>query len=106
MDAKVSSDLIVDGVAIWITQKRSNGTGRFVMRAGEDGLPLQWEEVQPATETRPTLRLTDDAARALLDALTRHYQGATDLHTVRADLLHERGRVDKLIGILGERVMR
>ena len=32
----------------------------------------------------------------LLDALLRHYQGASDMHTVRADLLHERGRVDKL----------
>lgn len=46
---------------------------------------------------KPTLTLSNDAARALLDALTRHYQGASDMHTVRADLLHERGRVDKLM---------
>lgn len=47
--------------------------------------------------TTPTMLLTNDLARALLDALMRHYQGASDMHTVRADLLHERGRVDKLV---------
>jgi hypothetical protein len=32
----------------------------------------------------------------------RHYQGSEDMRTVRADLLHERGRVDKLITSLGD----
>ena len=51
---------------------------------------------QIVSEPAVTIALDDDEARALLDALLRHYQGASDMHTVRSDLLHERARVDKL----------
>jgi hypothetical protein len=48
----------------------------------------------------PTLTLHESAARSLLDDLLQHYQGATDLHTVRGDLLNERSRVDKMLNSL------
>jgi hypothetical protein len=71
------------------------------MVPGEGGW-IRWEPFDPqnmlaGTDTGLTFRLQDEAARALLDALLRHYQGASDMHTVRSDLLHERGRVDNLI---------
>jgi hypothetical protein len=55
-----------------------------------------WDEVEPDGAASPTILLSEEAARALLDALVRRYEGASDMHTVRSDLLHERGRVDKL----------
>lgn len=88
--------MMADGLAIWVTMK-FEGQNRRVLRA-HGGLPSrEWEEItDPAAAVEPTIVLESDAARSLLDALLRHYQGASDMHTVRADLLHERGRVDKL----------
>jgi hypothetical protein len=48
----------------------------------------------------PALRMPDEMARALLDALSAHYGGTSDTRTLRSDLLHERGRVDKVTGAL------
>jgi hypothetical protein len=84
-----------DQVAIAIVL-RHNHEERSIMQITTDGYTV-WETVEPAATTKPTIVLANDAARALLDALLRHYQGASDMHTVRADLLHERGRVDKLV---------
>jgi hypothetical protein len=75
---------------------RHNHDERSIMRIDPDGYTV-WENVDPLMETKPTITLSNDAARALLDALLRHYQGASDMHTVRSDLLNERYRVDKLI---------
>lgn len=44
---------------------------------------------------RPTMVLDDEVARELLAALAHHFR-ATSLTSDREDLLHERGRVDKL----------
>lgn len=51
----------------------------------------------------PSFRLDDEAARALLDALAAHFGGTSEVQTMRADLLHERKRVDKMIDhLIGE----
>lgn len=50
--------------------------------------------------TPPTLRLPEDMARALLDALSRHFGGSTDVQTLRGDYLAERKRVDTFIAHL------
>lgn len=74
---------------------RSESAPPMLLRLSEHG-PV-WEQVtDPAVVTEPTLKLGHEEARALLDALVRHYEGASDMHAARADLLHERGRVDKL----------
>lgn len=97
VEVRVSDYFTFDGVHIHVRQKGSLDT---LYVTGIENGHLVWE---PLTETqlleaRPSpLMLTNDVARALLDALLRHYQGASDMHTVRADLLHERGRVDGLI---------
>jgi hypothetical protein len=91
---------MIDGLAIYISYKDSQNSRR-VLRLHEDEM-TEWEQVDPLANVKPTLKLNGEAARALLDALTRHYQGAPDLHMVRSDLMHERGRVDKLLGTLSE----
>ena len=45
----------------------------------------------------PFLRLDEDMARELLDALAAHFGGTSEVQTLRKDYLHERGRVDKMI---------
>jgi hypothetical protein len=95
--AQIAGDFFSDGISVRLT--RDSDGGRRIAVPGEGGY-LRWEEFSPeqALTEGPalTIRLPDEAARALLDALLRHYQGASDMHTVRGDLLHERGRVDKL----------
>lgn len=60
---------------------------------------INFEPYDTTSLTDPgiTFSLPDEFARALLEKLLQYYQGASDMHTVRADLLHERGRVDKMI---------
>lgn len=98
-EAKVSADFMMDGVAIWVSTRPGDGIPRRILRI--TGETHNWDDVDgPGGEIPATLRLPDDAARALLDALLSHYQGTSDLHTVRSDLLHERDRVDRLLGVV------
>ena len=92
-DVRVADDFMIDGLAIYVSIK-DGPADRRILHIRENG--TAWDQVDPAAVTEPTLKLPGEAARALLDALLRHYQGASDMRTVRADLLHERGRVDKL----------
>jgi hypothetical protein len=96
--AQIAGDFLSDGISVRILNE--SDSVRLVLVPGEDGY-TRWEPFDPqqalsATAPWLTIRLPDEAGRALLDALLRHYQGASDMHTVRSDLLHERGRVDKL----------
>lgn len=97
--ARIADDFAADGCAIWLYTEWEQGK-RNVLHFSPDGASgrngMQWEATEPGALVPPTMKLPDDAARVLLDALLRHYQGASDMHTVRADLLHERGRADKL----------
>lgn len=61
---------------------------------------VSWDELDPDGTAEPTLRLDDYSARALLDALTRHYQGAEDTRALRRDYDAERKRVDTLAAAL------
>jgi hypothetical protein len=100
IEVRTSDYMMMDSLAIWVLLK-FEGQGRRVLRLGDDNLTRNWEEVpDPALEVKPTLVLDNESARVLLDALLRHYQGASDMHTVRSDLLHERKRVDKLTDAL------
>lgn len=50
----------------------------------------------------PTMHLAMDEAQALLAALHNHFQGVDDQRALRADYDAERGRVDKLLGVVSE----
>jgi len=84
-----------DAVAIAIVLQHSHEE-RSIMHFTEEGFN-RFDTAEPFVTANPTMVIPNDIARALLDALMRYYQGASDMHTVRADLLHERARVDKMI---------
>lgn len=77
-----------------------------ILRLG-DAFTTAWDEI-PAdgTVTEPTMRIDHQSARALLDALARHYDGAEDTRALRRDYDAERKRNDKLtdaiIGLANE----
>lgn len=98
-EVRISENMLSDGISVWVTMRPSGGTPRRILHV-KDGYP-QWDEADGSSQM-PTLTLPDDAGRALLEQLMRHYAGAQDLHTVRADLIHERGRVDRLIGVISD----
>ena len=96
----VSDNMIVDGIAVRISLHRS-ATDILVGKINEHGY-LNFTSYDTTTYTDPgvTFALNNDFGRALLEALLRYYNGSEDARTTRADLLHERERVDKLIGVV------
>lgn len=99
IEARISDQLMfsMDSIAVQIVERYEGHIPR-VLKTGDGGMGPVWEDFPDdgLAEAPLTMTLRNDVARALLDALLRHYQGASDMHTVRSDLLHERGRVDKL----------
>jgi hypothetical protein len=94
------------GVAILIADRPGDGHmgGPYrALRLGP-GYEREWEEVTSPAHgpSGPTFTLEDDEARALLDALTRYYNGAEDTRALRKDYDAERARVDKLTATLGD----
>jgi hypothetical protein len=89
--------MMIDGIAVRVILKNEGDVTRM-LRINSEGFN-EWHEIDSSSgmSVGATLSLPNDAARALLEALLRHYEGASDMHTVRADLLHERGRVDKMV---------
>jgi hypothetical protein len=98
--AYIQQNWVRDGIDIFIVMQGSDG--KYLVR--RDGSIERLVEGEAAPE--PTVSLSEEAARTLLDQLLQYYQGATDLHTVRGDLLHERGRVDKLLNTISELASR
>ena len=58
------------------------------------------EQTANTTVSAPSMRIPEDLARALLDALSQHFGGSSDVRSLRNDYDAERRRVDKLIGYL------
>lgn len=76
-------------------------TERKVMNMTEGGFVIWTEIGYPAgEEIKPTVTLQNDIALLLRDALNARFQGTGDINTLRTDLLHERSRVDKMLGVL------
>jgi hypothetical protein len=72
-----------------------------VMHLDENGI-VRWDEHEPHARPKPTISLPMDTGRALLDALTRHYQGAEDTRQLRQDYERERARVDEHAKVLAD----
>lgn len=83
------------GISIYLAHKLADGSTAF-------GQPTEvvFEATPEGVQVPPTFRMPADVGRALLDALAAHYGGTSEVQTLRKDFLHERGRVDKLIGTL------
>jgi hypothetical protein len=75
-----------------------HGPGHYsVIHFNDHGYAVMEHIDQYGVEVEPSFTITNEFGRALLDALLRYYQGASDMHTLRADYLHERDRVDKML---------
>lgn len=98
--AYVDHDFGRDGISIWLG--RFHGDQADIVQPAE--LVFQrTDRTEGATvEGGPSLRLPEDIARALLDALVAHYGGHSDMRRLRADYDQERKRVDKMIDHLIE----
>lgn len=92
----VRNDPLGMGVEVAIGRLPEGGEGPMQVVTGitSDGVT---HEVIPANAAAPTLRIPDEVARPLLDALANHYGGTSDSRTLRRDYEAERARVDKLI---------
>lgn len=64
-----------------------------------DGWSTEYQTVQH-NEIPPKLLLDESLARALLDALTKHFHGASDVRQLRKDYDAERARVDVLMSAM------
>jgi hypothetical protein len=98
IEVRILPNILADGIDIWITMRGDDRNDRLVLSPQVNG-PMGWQLLDPAggIQPDPTITVPDEAGRAVLDALLRHYEGASDMHTVRGDLLHERDRVDRLL---------
>lgn len=97
---RVREDHFLDSTVVNIVDSNPGPGTRLILRL--EGAEVRWEPYEAGTEVAPSLRLPDEVARALLDALHLHFAGASDTRSLRADYNHERGRVDRLIGALIE----
>jgi hypothetical protein len=95
--AHVESDFARRGVAVYLGW--TDGAGRMNV-VEPTTLSVTVVEDSAAVTSAPSLRLTEDVARALLDALSAHFGGSSDVQTLRRDYMAERARVDRLIGYL------
>jgi len=84
-----------DSLHIFMGLRFPDGDTR-IMRIGDDG-HNRLETVSPLEATGPTMIIPRDFAIVLMNALLKHFEGASDMHTLRSDFLHERGRVDKMM---------
>ena len=104
----LSGDFMADGLRVAILNEYAGDIDtppqRRILRLDTDG--GRWEQVEPAVITEPTLTLPDEAARALLEELTRYYHGVEDTRALRRDYDAERGRVDALLAAVTDLATR
>lgn len=98
--AHVSNEGFADQLKVWIVD-RSLYEQRVLHFASEP-YSSRWDDVAEGVDVEPTFFLSDNAARSLLESLTRHYNGAEDTRALRRDYDSERSRVDGLIKVIGE----
>lgn len=95
--ARIEHDLAYDGVALHLVRKAGP---RIIEQASLGDGELRWATHDPMAETTPVLRLDEDTARVLCDALVIHFHGTLAEQQLRADYDHERRRVDKMLDAL------
>ena len=97
--AYVADDWV--GMAVNISIVRSGDGERMILRLGPGGdgrMNAQWERVEdPTLVQEPTMRLAEEDARVLLDALHEHFKGPADARHLRDDLDFERKRSEKML---------
>lgn len=103
--ARVEDDFLGGNVRLLIARRADEGAWLYVTQFGANDFgAMETERVEngAAPVNAGRLRLPEDAARARYDALALHFAGEAGTRQARADLLHERGRVDKLIQVVSQ----
>lgn len=67
-----------------------------ILRQSEERV-FFWEPVNEAVTVDPTYTLGVLEARALLDGLSEHFKGASDVHQLKDALKRSEARVDRLV---------
>ena len=100
MRAYIQESLASLTIAVYLVEG-DEGRDRYIQRHVE-GDAWQSEQLPDAaaTQIEPSLTFSDRQARALLDALSSHYAGASDTRQLRADYDAERRRVDTMLAAL------
>lgn len=99
--ARIEPDLAYDGVALHIVRRfNRDQVEQATLGVGPEGGWLEWAAHDRLAMTTPVLRLDEETARVLCDALVRHFHGTLAEQQLRADYEHERGRVDRMLGAL------
>jgi hypothetical protein len=89
-EAHISVDYIGQGISVTVI--RRNGDRVDVLKdLGSFDKFAEWQTVDPQTQAPAGIRVPDDVAKALLDALLNHYRGGHDARELRKDYDHERG---------------
>lgn len=94
--AAVEQDFVAQGVRVYLMVRRADGTGA-VTPAVAQPVDVVLSDTDPYVQVEPFLRLPEEAAHALLDALAAHFGGTSDVRALRRDLEAERKRVDRFI---------
>lgn len=89
----VHRDLPRDALAVAIGRKLDDTTWQAVVALNGQGATM---ETIPANTETPLLLIPESIAIPLLDALSQHFGGTSDVRQLRADYDAERLRVDKL----------
>ena len=95
-EAHVSIDFVGQGIKVALIRRNGDEIRALKDLGAADRFPI-WESIDPATETPIGIRIPDDVAKALLDALLDHYRGGHDARELRKDYDAERARVDIFI---------
>ena len=99
----ITEDFPADAVKIAIVQQPEDGRPQAILRVIDDAPRLRWEPIgQDTPALEPTMMLREDEARSLLDALSRHFQGAEDTRALRRDYDREWARADALMRTLAD----
>jgi len=100
--AHVQPDLVFNDLAIYLIDDL--GTHRVVHQFEVNEQSIEQDESVEIT-ARP-LRIREDQARALYEALARHFGGSPDIITLQQNLTREQNRVDKFIDVSVARLGR
>jgi hypothetical protein len=99
--AHVQIDYLSFGIAITIVNTGDADRAAIYGVDADGRIRPQWSSHDERTVTaNPTIRIDEDAARVLMDALLDHFRGGSDGRELRKDFEREQGRVDKLTDAL------
>lgn len=107
IEAFVGEDYFNFGIRVVMINRMANafsGSRDMVLRLGEHGL-YTWEPVPDpgnAVALAPSFQLPADCGRALLQALTVHYNGADDTRLLREDYRRALDRGEKQDAVIAD----